>query len=58
MNAIKKLQEGNIFTKDSIVETYIEKNLWGTPVYKKSLLRVHQAHEAQHVEFFLSSKFV
>ena len=40
MQAIKKLQEHKIFGADSIVETYIEKSLWGTPTYKKSYLKV------------------
>ena len=40
MKAIKKLKENNIFGENSIVETFIEKQLWGTPFYKKSLLRV------------------
>ena len=35
MQAIKKLQEGKIFGENSIVETYLEKSLWGTPPYKK-----------------------
>ena len=40
MQAIKKLQDHKIFGSDSIVESYIEKSLWGTPIYKKALLRV------------------
>ncbi|HAF77499.1 MAG TPA: hypothetical protein DCG42_09280 [Maribacter sp.] len=40
MEAIKKLQAGKIFGPDSIIETYIEKSLWGTPTYKKSFLKV------------------
>ena len=40
MEAIKKLQENSIFGKDSIVESVIEKSLWGTPVPKKSFLKV------------------
>ena len=45
MQAIKKLQEHNIFGPDSIVESYIEKSLWGSPVYKKSLLRVKKVRD-------------
>ena len=45
MEAIKKLKDGNIFGKDSIVETYIEKSLWGTPLYKKSFLRVKKTDD-------------
>ena len=40
MQAIKKLQEKNIFKEDSIVESFIEKSLWGSPLYKKVFLRV------------------
>ena len=40
MKAIKKLKERKIFGEDSIVESYIEKQLWGTPFFKKALLRV------------------
>ena len=43
MQAIKKLQEHKIFGEDSIVESYIEKSLWGSPLFKKSYLRVKQA---------------
>ena len=42
MKAIKKLQENKIFGPDSIIETYLEKQLWGTPTYKKSFLKVKQ----------------
>ena len=49
MEAIKKLKDGNIFDKDSIVETYIEKSLWGSPVYKRSLLKVKEANETECV---------
>ena len=49
MEAIKKLKDGNIFGKDSIVETYIEKSLWGSPVYKRSLLKVKEANETECV---------
>ena len=40
MKAIKKLKEHKIFGEDSIVETFIEKHLWGTPFFKKARLRV------------------
>ena len=40
MDAIKKLEEGNIFQRNSIIETFIEKSLWGTPTYKKAYLKV------------------
>jgi hypothetical protein len=40
MKAIKKLKENNIFGENSIVETFIEKQLWGTPFFKKALLKV------------------
>ena len=43
MKAIKKLQEHKIFGEDSIVESYIEKTLWGSPLFKKSYLRVKEA---------------
>ena len=36
MQAIKKLKENKIFGKNIIVESYIEKTLWGTPLYKKA----------------------
>ena len=49
MEAIKKLKDGNIFGKDSIVETYIEKSLWGSPVYKRTLLKVKEANETECV---------
>ena len=49
MQAIKKLQEHKIFGADSIVETYIEKSLWGTPTYKKSYLKVKQARDTDCV---------
>ena len=45
MQAIKKLQEHKIFGTNSIVETYIEKSLWGSPVYKKSLLKVKKTRD-------------
>lgn len=45
MQAIKKLQEHKIFKEDSIVESIIKKNLWGTPVFKKAFLRVKQPQD-------------
>ena len=45
MEAIRKLQNGKIFGKDSIVETYVDKSLWGTPVPKKTFLKVIEAKE-------------
>lgn len=40
MEAIKKLQDSKIFTTDSIVESVLKKNLWGSPVFKKAFLKV------------------
>tara|TARA_B100001113_G_C20852311_1_gene510177 strand:- start:93 stop:389 length:297 start_codon:yes stop_codon:yes gene_type:complete len=40
MQAIKKLQEHKIFKEDSIIESVVQKNLWGSPVMKKAYLRV------------------
>ena len=31
------------------METYIEKSLWGSPVYKRSLLKVKEAKETECV---------
>ena len=45
MKAIKKLKERKIFGEDSIVETFIEKQLWGTPFFKIARLRVKNAKE-------------
>ena len=45
MEAIKKLRQGKIFKEDSIVESVIKKQLWGTPVYKKAFLRVKEHNE-------------
>jgi len=42
MNAIKKLQENNIFKKDSIVESVIKKSWMGSPVEKKVHLIVRK----------------
>ena len=40
MEAIKKLRDKNIFSDQSIVESLIQKNWRGSPVIKRSLLRV------------------
>ena len=40
MEAIKKLRDKNIFSDQSIVESMIQKNWMGSPVIKRSLLRV------------------
>ncbi len=40
MEHIKKLIDRKIFKEDSIIESEIEKSLWGTPVMKKSFLKV------------------
>ncbi len=45
MQAIKKLQENKIFGKNTIVESYIEKTLWGTPLYKKAFFLVKKADD-------------
>ena len=45
MQAIKRLQEKNIFKEDSIVESFIEKSLWGSPLYKKVFLRVKKPRQ-------------
>ena len=50
MQAIKKLQEHKIFKEDSIVESIIKKNLWGTPVFKKAFLRVKQPQDTDCTE--------
>ena len=42
MKAIKKLQEHNIFKKDSIVESVITKDWMGSPVDKKVHLIVRE----------------
>ena len=42
MEAIKKLRDKNIFNDQSIVESMIQKNWMGSPVIKRSLLRVKQ----------------
>ena len=40
MEAIKKLRDKNIFSDQSIVESMIQKNWMGSPVIKRSLLKV------------------
>ncbi len=45
MEAIKKLRDKNIFNDQSIVESMIQKNWMGSPVIKKSLLRVKKINE-------------
>ena len=42
MEAIKKLRDKKIFNDQSIVESMIEKNWMGSPVIKRSLLRVRK----------------
>ena len=45
MQAIKKLQEHKIFKEDSIIESVVQKNLWGSPVMKKTYLRVKRTRK-------------
>jgi len=45
MEAIKKLRDKGIFNDQSIVESMIQKNWFGEPVIKRSLLRVKQVNE-------------
>ena len=45
MEAIKKLRDKNIFNDQSIVESMIQKNWFGEPVVKRSLLRVKQIND-------------
>ena len=45
MNAIKKLQEHNIFKRDSIVESTIMKDWMGSPVEKKVHLIVRKVRQ-------------
>ena len=45
MEAIKKLQEHNIFKRDSIVESTIMKDWMGSPVEKKVHLIVRKVRE-------------
>ena len=42
MEAIKKLRDKKIFNDQSIVESMIQKNWMGSPVIKRSLLRVRK----------------
>ena len=45
MEAIRKLRDKNIFNDQSIVESMITKNWMGSPVIKRSLLRVRKVRE-------------
>ena len=45
MEAIRKLRDKNIFNDQSIVESMIEKNWMGSPVIKRSLLRVRKVDD-------------
>jgi hypothetical protein len=45
MEAIKKLRDKKIFNDQSIVESMITKNWMGSPVIKRSLLRVRKVRE-------------
>jgi len=45
MEAIKKLRDKMIFNDQSIVESMIQKNWMGSPVIKRSLLRVRKVQE-------------
>ena len=45
MEAIKKLRDKKIFNDQSIVESMIQKNWMGSPVVKKSCLRVKKVGE-------------
>ena len=45
MEAIKKLRDKKIFNDQSIVESMIQKNWMGSPVIKRSLLRVKKINE-------------
>ena len=45
MEAIKKLRDKKIFNDQSIVESMINKNWFGEPVIKRSLLRVKQIND-------------
>ena len=47
MEAIKKLRDKNIFNDQSNVESMIQKNWMGSPVIKRSLLRVRKV-DADH----------
>ena len=45
MEAIKKLRDKKIFNDQSIVKSMIQKNWMGSPVIKRSLLRVRKINE-------------
>ena len=45
MEAIKKLRDRNIFNDQSIVESMIQKTWMGSPVIKRSLLRVRKVRD-------------
>ena len=45
MEAIKNLRDKKIFNDQSIVESMIQKNWMGSPVIKRSLLRVKKINE-------------
>ena len=45
MEAIKKLRDKKIFNDQSIVESMNQKNWMGSPVIKRSLLRVKKINE-------------
>ena len=45
MEAIKKLRDKKIFNDQSIVESMIQKNWMGSPVIKRSLLRVKKVDD-------------
>ena len=45
MEAIKKLRDKKIFNDQSIVESMIQKTWMGSPVIKRSLLRVRKVQE-------------
>ena len=45
MEAIKKLRDKKIFNDQSIVESMIQNNWMGSPVIKRSLLRVKKINE-------------
>ena len=45
MEARKKLRDKKIFNDQSIVESMIQKNWMGSPVIKRSLLRVKKINE-------------
>ena len=45
MEAIKKLRDKKIFNDQSIIESMIQKNWMGSPVIKRSLLRVRKINE-------------